>query len=290
MSLLSNLERRARRQPVHQPPAAIPEYHDQFLTQLVQQQDDQPEARRVRPGYIHASSLLSFCPRMWRIATVEELELMEHPRAAMRVVWAMGRAAEHHVRTSVITSVGMENVIGLWTCPCRSTQHDGLGDRTRTCPRCRLPLLTYNERPVWEHDLRIVGNPDLQLWLWEKVQVVEIKSLNKTAFDVLSRPERDHVFQVNQYGRMLRAAGVPVHDTAIIFYVCKDFRWDSPYKEYHVGREELDGVIAAQWEQVRHYRAHERDGSYPARLTVCSHTGAPTAKNCPVVVSCFSRP
>jgi hypothetical protein len=283
MSLIDRLHRRSR----GDDSSPMPSFGHNFLTGLIQQGDDQADPSRVAEGYVHLSSLLNFCPRMFRLMAKVTEPLMTYPKSADRVMWAIGRALEHHVRTQVISSVTTRNVYGRWVCKCGETELEGRGTLA-VCNVCKTPVNGFREIPVFDHGLRISGSPDLILVHGSKFRVVEIKSMNKTAFEALTAPVANHIFQVNGYVRMLEAAGHEVHDKAIIIYVMKDYAWKSPYKEFHVEKGALSSVLDSAFEQVRLFRQSESKGSMPPKLSACSSPDSTVAKKCPLMVRCWS--
>lgn len=263
---------------------------DNFIKNLVEEQDTQSEASRMKEGYIHASSLLKFCPRAYRIAAVDEVTLTEGVTSAQRVMWMIGRAVEHHVRTQVIASIGRKNVYGLWRCHCGDHEYEGVFKEGSFCRSCAKEALNYYEATAFDHTRRIGGNPDLQLIVGGKRMVVEIKSINKKDFDALLRPQGSHIFQASSYHRILTDSGVDTHPVAAIFYVSKDFSFrGSPYREFHITPADTYEVIDLTYNEVDRLRSSEDGGQLPVRLSACQSISSPTAKACPLAVNCFSR-
>ena len=263
-------------------------YSQKMLTNIVNEQDDQPDRGRGGEEYLHASSLLNFCGRRDKLTKDASEPIASYPRSADRVVWAIGRACEAHIRKQIQKGIGRENIFASWRCVCQETRVEGLWEM-KICEHCKKPCNTFHEIPVWDHDLKIVGNPDILLMDNGKLRVVEIKSINKKEFDLLESAKPDHITQANIYQRMLVNEGFPVHHTSIVFYCSKDYGWQNPYKEYHVTSEQsailLDGIFAS----VRSYRYPEWTGEkLPARLTNCTHSASAMAKKCPQASRCFS--
>lgn len=289
MSLLRNLQDRARPRRVRaRELAPAPEFTEGYLTRLVEASDAQPDTSRVAPGYIHVSSLLRFCPRLYRLAATDGITINDLPRPADRIMWALGRAAESHVRRAVIEQLGRERIYGLWQCLCGQVAIEGPYER-RVCLHCQSPASNFGEAPVFDHDLRISGSPDLQLIEPGGRRVVEIKSMNKKDFDALTGPKPDHVFQCTSYIDLLRRSGVAVQDLGIIFYVCKDYAFRSPYKEFHVEAETMRMQIDAARASVALLRSAENGDGLPPKLAVCQSPASPTARQCPGCANCFAR-
>jgi hypothetical protein len=291
VSLLRSMQEHVRPQRVRnraQRPAAAPALSEGYITRMVEEADAQPDSSRVREGYIHVSSLLSFCPRLYRLAAVDDIPIVNLPRAGDRIVWALGRAAEKHVRDAVLAHVGLGNVYGVWRCNCGMVAYEGLHRELR-CTHCATPANNFGELPVFDHELRISGSPDIQLHDAGSRRIVEIKSINKREFEELERPKPDHVFQASFYVDLLRVMGEPVHEELAIFYVCKDYTFRSPYREFHVGAGDMAMQIAAAKASVAQLRACEMGGALPPKLPVCSSAATPTARKCVACASCFGR-
>ena len=256
------------------------------LKSFIDAQDGSLEQSRIASDYIHVSSLLNFCPRRLWLALNDNQNVIEVPRSADRVVWAMGRAAEHHVRTQIIHALNFEQAYGRWTCKCEQSIQTGHFPKNITCLTCNGPLDRYIELSLFDHELRIVGNPDLILIIiGGKATIVEIKSINKREFDELKTPKASHVFQGTAYHRLFRGS-FELEDAIAIIYVCKDYTFKSPYKEFSVPYQQLDNIVERAFDEVRLFRETQ---SLPQRLEVCSSMQTSTAKNCALCVNCFSR-
>jgi hypothetical protein len=267
----------------------LPPATEGVIKSLVERVDATPEPSRISEGYLHVSSLLNFCPRKWRLVTLDKVNLTNSPSSADRLVWAIGRAVEAHIRGAFIRAVEHHGVIGHWRCPCGETVHEGKHPQ-KLCNCCKHPTNIYGEATVFDHDLRISGNPDL-LWETENgLLVVEIKSMNKRQFDELDRPVENHVFQAACYHYLLKKNGKQMHDSVAVVYGCKDYSFSgSPYKEFHVLAESRYPIIEGVLDQVRLLRKAEMDGELPDRLAACPNCHSPIAKKCELVYNCFSR-
>jgi len=289
MSLLTRLETRVRRREI-QGTVTLPDFSAGFLTSLVRSQDELPDESRGVGGYIHVSSLLDFCPRLARILAIEGRDNKSHPRSPDRVMWAIGRAVESHVRKQVIAAIGRENVYGIWKCHCGNLEVVGIGSRD-ICNCCKKEATEYYEKPVFDHDLKIVGNPDMVIVQGGKFRVIEIKSIKVDLHNALTEPVPNHVFQMNTYRRLLALehGERKVHAESIAMYVAKDYAYSSPYKEFHRHKSEQEGIISAAFSQVADMRRKELDSILPDKLAVCSTPSSPKAKKCCCLVSCFNQ-
>lgn len=300
--LLLNLERKIKkiRSEASNDNAPLPSVHsDDYVSKRVLEMDSIPELTRVGKQYTHVSALIGVCPRRHLLAHVHKLERQNPVNASMRLVWALGRAAEHHVRTQFIEAMQKRTVLGTWVCKCGFLKKEGLYEDALACPRCRVKATTYKESPLFDHYARITGSPDM-LYLrldTNKIRVVECKSIKKDDFEKLTKPKADHILQAMAYNELLRINGLPQDEAITVIYVCKDYQFSSPYKEFQVVRDaHYDAQIRAMWNSANQIATGIRDVSdgfdpqMPDRLPTCSTDSSLTAKNCDCVGLCFSKP
>ena len=299
--LLRNLERKLSKTGKQLEKAGVqtPKTHsDSYVTERVLEMDAVPEVTRVGKQYTHVSALIGVCPRRHIISHIHGLERVKAVSPSMRLVWALGRAAEHHVRTQFIEAVNKFGVIGIWACKCGYLKSTGLySEVVAECPRCRSKNSTYKESPLFDHEARITGSPDMMYMRPDnqKIRVVECKSINKAEFEKLKAPKKDHIHQAMAYNELLRINGLSQDDSVTIIYVCKDFQFKSPYHEFHVERsEEHEKVISLMWQNANliakaiRDKAEDKEVVVPDRLVSCSSTSSTTAKSCDCVGACFA--
>lgn len=266
----------------------MPDFGPGMLQDMLRTQDTKPDKSRVGAGVIHASSLMDFCPRREIMATKNPPK--QRPSSADRLMWATGRAFEHHIRQQIIAHVGPHNVFGEWTCKCGHTKFEGVGGQ-RKCPKCGGMTDVYGEVDLIDRDLRIVGHCDMFLVRGTTLVAVEVKSINKRGFEALKGPKADHAVQVSRYVKMARRMGYDTQDECIVIYALKEYVFHGRvYKEYIVDASEYAGIIDASWDDVREMREHEIDGTLPNRLPACGGPSSPKAKQCPMCVRCFMEP
>lgn len=300
--LLANLERKLKKakDEASKQQIELPSNHsDDYVSKRVLEMDSIPELTRVGKQYTHVSALIGICPRRHILAHVNKLERMNPVNASMRLVWALGRAAEHHVRTQFIEAMQRRTILGTWVCKCGFLKKEGLYEETQACPRCRTKAKNYKECPLFDHNARITGSPDM-LYIrldTNKIRVVECKSIKKEDFEKLKQPKADHILQGMAYNELLRINGLPQDDAITVIYVCKDYQFSSPYKEFQIQRDaNHDAQIQRMWESANQIADCIRDVSedydpvVPGRLQTCSSDSSLTAKNCDCVGLCFSRP
>jgi hypothetical protein len=279
--------------------ATPPSHPLNFVTSLVYRMDTTPEKRRIGKQYIHVSSLLGSCPRFHLLAFLSQREIVKKVQPSMRLVWKIGRACEAHVREQFIEAVDKKGVIGSWRCKCGHTKTEGLFSRV-VCSKCESVADDYHEAALMDHKYRIVGSPDL-LYLRpdnDKVRVVEFKSMNKKDFELLEAPLADHVHQAMSYARLLRDSGVDTDDEVSIIYICKDFQFSTPYREFHVPSSEENRIaIGSMWRKATEIAKGITKSAtmpltevpLPARLSSCKTLESKTAKSCELCTLCFSR-
>lgn len=264
---------------------------------LLDAQDRLPERNRVggnAEGYMHMSSLIATCARKEILAAQHAgMEVFNNVTGGHRLVWAYGRAAEKHVRGQFIAATG-GNLYGRWKCVCGHTEALGWGTDIHhlTCNRCTGPVEHYHEEPIYDHERKIVGNSDMPFTVGNDWLVIgECKSMNKVDWDKLTAPLNDHVLQAATYRRLYQNAGWKVHDKVVVLYAVKEFKFGSPYKEFHVDvssgmmETQVDDILAMA-EEIAAARATR---SIPPR-TICGSSQNPIAKQCPMASLCFNLP
>lgn len=275
-------------------PARAASIQSGVLTALLNKQDAAPETSRDLAGsdYLHWSSLLrGLCLRQIRFADADPAHAhVNRVQGAMRIVWAIGRAVEHHIRTQYMALVHREGVLGKWECVCGETsvtevyRHD-----FASCPLCGNKPDVYKEMQVQCDIVRIKGHPDLLIYLGGKLYVLEIKSINDREYKELKAAKPDHVYQGMGYRRMLKLMGYNVADEIIVIYATKDYKFGSPYHDFVVPvTDATERVLDGLWKKAGELRKHRDAGTRPPR-TECRDTSSPMAKDCPFLGDCFQR-
>lgn len=276
------------------------DFSDDHFIKTVMSMDSAPEEFRTGSEYIHVSGLIDYCARKESLAfsgrQVGASPRMRKVMAAERIIWAIGRAVESHVRSQFVEGTRGEGVIGEWSCKCG--QLTRRGDMPRSlCGTCGERANRYGEFTLRDDIRKVVGNPDL---LYSRpdngaVRVIEIKSMNVTQYKELAAPVAHHVLQAACYHRLLGENGFTPDDTVSIFYACKDFH-PKPYKEFHVTIDDhlaarIDDLFELASKRAEWVEAHKSGGCVvlPDRLDACSSPTSTRAKSCPECVGCFSR-
>lgn len=262
-----------------------------LLTEVVTSMDRAGENRRGVGGIMHASDIVGgICPRRVFILKNYEVEGAKLTWSGQRIIWALGRAAEQHVRHQFI-SASASNCYGWWDCNCGSISFLGRPqDNTDRCSACCSRAKNYREVTLSAYDgeqLLVVGHPDLVLVVDGVAQIVEIKSLRQKAFEVLARPEADHIVQASIYAYLLHHdPDFPweVSEYVRVFYVAKDAMKGSPYKEFTHPATQYQAIAREGLEKIREGHGDE----IPERLSQCSSPQSSIAKGCDCCNLCFS--
>ena len=286
----------------------LPEFKEGFLSNLVTRCDNYPEQERVTSDYIHVSSMVDWCPRKFALQALGKDTMPnvvgKNVTGAHRVVWALGRAAEKHVRDSIIRAVQYRGVFGNWKCLCEKTENPGFYNERMTCQWCKSKVRFYHEFTLFDDEHRVSGNPDLLLVRRKRIYPVEIKSITnstsanamKRGFDTLERPFGDHTFQVDCYHYMLERNfdfddSIQAGDRCMVLYVNKEFKWGSPYKEYWMRAVEphRKQLVRREFAKAKStYNAIHGHAPLPERK-LCNSITCDRAKKCPVAQQCFAR-
>jgi hypothetical protein len=269
------------------------------LSSRIADLDSRSEQMRTGSQRIHVSAVATdWCSRRHALHYLhpESIRDSSSPRSADRLLWSIGRAVEHHIRSSLIESFGPENVLGGWTCACGKTSRSGLGDRTAKCSACGQPLLHYRELALMPHAQTsvFVGSPDMVVLVDGHLAPIEIKSIKLDDFKRLTAPQPAHTYQVSMYLPLLRHTVTehPVGDTAHVIYGAKDYPAPGvlPYKDFAVPTAETDVAFTLMQQADEQLGPILRNESrrLPSRLPACSSSGTTRARNCTACTLCFS--
>lgn len=275
------------------------------MASVVSALDRKPERVRIGGEWIHVSYLVAGdCLRAMQLARHLELSAIKKPMAADRILWAIGKAVEKHIRDTVIAATGKHNVFGRWSCVCKSLQYEGLGD-DRECCRCGEQANEYSEYLVQDTSMMLSGSPDLLIKVGGTkddpvLMVVEIKSIkvvpkggvrtSAADFHNLEAPSRTHSLQALLYHGLLRRNGFKVVDNVVVFYAAKDYVTCNPYKPFNVDATEQHNSFSvdALFGMATDYAQMDGTGELLPRLSSCSSTSCSKVKNCPVGAHCFA--
>lgn len=261
---------------------------DNFVKTILDEADKTPEKSRAGTytTHVHVSSLAyNFCPRQYAIAHKDKLSLYESLTGGHKVTFALGRAAETHVRDGFLEKYGRQNVFAKWECQCKRSYREGFYKEI-LC-ECGKKLDIFAEPDLIDDDNGVKGHPDLIFNYKQTLFVKEIKSMNKKDWDDLEAPLPAHILQAGMYPRILRARGLKVSPVVVFIYITKDFKWGSPYKEFHIDMSDpkyikLHDDMLKEAKQVKDF---VETGKAPERI--CPSIESTLAKKCPVAMRCF---
>lgn len=184
-------------------------------------------------------------------------------------------------------------VWGNWRCRCGQTKtaQPCLGDAVNpsTCGVCAGPIDIYEEVPMRDEELKIVGTPDLVLFLSQPQAhyITELKSISDKGYEELSRPKPDHVIQVLFYWYLMNKLGYRLVDQVSILYITKGYKFrGDPYKEFTLQPSINLSRLEPYLEEARSLLSYAAGGRLPPRI-VCGSDTAPEAKKCDVCSICF---
>lgn len=244
--------------------------------------------------YIHVSDLINKCVR--KIALSEEAGLPMPVRSLSHssgLTFAQGDAIHDYVKQRFAERYA-DSLYGRWSCLCGKTvSEDCVRTETEgeTCESCGTDLYRYQELVLRHPALKIVGSPDVTLYMRRKacLHPVEIKSINHEEWKTLPRAKPDHVLQVLFYWFLLRELGYSVSDTVSVLYVTKGFVFKGlPYREFVIDAQENLHLIDDYREDAKNLVQYRSKGILPPR-SLCSNQHSTEAKACHVVGECFRR-
>lgn len=288
-------------------PASVPTetVHGDTLLKILYREDRKPEEGRFGSTLIHASSFVHMpaCARMLFLGQYMKAQGVTYSNpvfGSMKLVWAYGRAAEKHVRDTLLSDPDMRRAAwGRWRCPCRHTETRGhLHASPERCPRCRQRANIYAEGTSVDRAHGIAGNPDFVYLLRNRYKVVEIKSIKEGSttahggFNELESPQPMHVEQGVHYVRLLENEGLPVHPEPDVLYVNKGYSTKTWYKQFtpsdammERAREDVDNARRVS----RQYTEALASGQCPPMLARCAADNTSLQKDCQVWAECIGR-
>lgn len=273
---------------------------------LLHRQDSYAEESRQGTDRVHASTLTGeWCARRHAIFFRHgaSLNTSSSPRSADRLLWTIGKAVEHHIRSSIIADLGPERCLGVWHCFCRmpadrseyaGKMYSGFGGKQEKCTVCKSAPVNYAELSLSPHDVPVSGNPDLIYASDGNVlRPIEIKSKKLALFEALTAPDADHIAQVGLYIPLLRRVAPPgysVDGMGHVIYGAKDYPRPgvSPYKDFVVS-EPLNAepsLLGAERDLGEILRGNA-NAPLPARLPACESPASSRAKRCGACTLCF---
>lgn len=252
------------------------------------------EPRQPRTGdYLHVSDLLSKCVR--KIAIYQRHEMPPAKQSLSltdSLTFAQGDAI-HDVIKSRVAQGGSRMAWGTWGCRCGTTKTLKPGllsevDQEVKCNACKGPRNVYEEVPMRDKELMIVGTPDLILYLpsYDAYYVTELKSIAHDRWKDLVRPDPDHVLQTLFYWFLMNRKGYRLSSRVSVLYATKGWMFTgAPYKEFTFDAPASLGRLTPYLEDARAVKSAREGGALPIRS--CATEQAPEAKKCDVCKICF---
>lgn len=251
-----------------------------------------PVTRDFRYGDdMHVSDLIYTCVRKMALSNHLNLPMPQQDIwDGQGITFKIGEAVAEFIIDKVMDREN--NIYGMWTCGCSDQEVIGpctfeeLDPEHDICMRCSQPITKYKEISIRYPEFHLVGNIDL-CFMYDALLVTELKSMAKASWEKLKRPLPDHIVQVCLYWWMMREAGVRIYDSVSILYVCKEWKFGSPYKEYVIKPEELMHIITPYLDEAEAYENFaNNDGPLPER-TLCSSAEDTRATKCEFCNECF---
>tara|TARA_R110000803_G_scaffold149256_2_gene214679 strand:- start:53 stop:901 length:849 start_codon:yes stop_codon:yes gene_type:complete len=264
----------------------VTDEHDVDLGNILRSQDAQPDETRVGQDYLHVSALLGgFCARREWLKRNVGYQHNNQVSGGMRIVWALGRAAETHVRDQLLKTM-RGNAWGRWGCTHCDAIDGARMYRANTghSDLCEGTLDVYHEPQLIDERNKITGSTD---FVWQhrgKLNIIEIKSMNKKEFDTMTRVKGDHMNQAEVYRYLLVKNGHQV-DRADVIVVAKDFVFGSPYKVYASDKNpDARPRVSLLIEDAARDAMQE---DMPNKLPQCSARDSSRARGCEACSLCF---
>jgi len=179
-------------------------------------------------GYTHPSAYSSkeWCARndffdVMRFRAGEDSYSTASP-AHMKITFEIGNAMHHWIQNKWFTR--FPNFFGKWECPNCHLVETGL--KPSKCSSCGCKSFSYKEMYLTDSKTLTAGSIDALFKVGDSdgsviLDGVDIKTISKTEFDKLKKPNQAHVIQLLLYINLLRSAGYLVNSFKLL-YVCKE--------------------------------------------------------------------
>lgn len=185
---------------------------------------------------------------------------------------------------------------GRWKCKCGLTTSSIPSlfreiPEDRVCTFCQEPLSIYEEVPMPDTELGIVGTPDLIIYrpAHKALHLSELKSISHEQWKELSRPKPDHVLQVMFYWHLMQRRKYRVTSHPSVLYATRGWMFTGdPFKEFPVDAAKEMPRLEPYLLDAAALQASRAGGPLPPRVT-CADRMSPDAKKCEVCDACFSK-
>jgi len=268
-----------------------------FVGRAVTGFDTASEETRDQCEGTHVSYLLrNPCPRHVCLVKKFSPTLMNKVRPGVRIIWALGRAVETHVRKALAKTMP-DVMYGGWECKCERTHICDVRSvaQARRCPECGGTPNTYKELLLEDLDRGMIGSPDVLLKLPIGFVVIECKSVNLkgyTKVQEVGKPDADHRNQALCYRRIMERNGYDVAPFVVVLYVLKDYQFrGSPYTEFQCTEDDVGAKTALNLMDTTAeiiQDSIQEQAAMPGRLSACTESTSRRAKDCSTCTLCFS--
>jgi hypothetical protein len=246
----------------------------------------------VYSSYCRVSQLATFCPREYVLGFRGQVENRRVVWQNQRFTFDIGNA--YHAFIQNTREYFGDRRVGWWECLKCGAKRFGLAVSSCTCG-AKSHQIIYREHSMrLEEPFRITGHPDLFLSFGDgDIRVAELKSISATAFERLTAPLADHVYQLHGYIMLLPLDGsLPIQvnqQQGLLIYVSKQAAGPGgfPVKAFHVSRSPVI-VKAITTDLLSHKRGIEDAGFFPPPRPACiqSQYSHALARNCSVSHLC----
>ena len=254
----------------------------------------------VRPArsndYLHVSDLLHRCMRAFALQeSLQQTPPAQQLRLADQLTYSQGDAIAA-VIVSAVQGVASTALWGNWRCLCKRTQTTVPCTYAEVtahapCEHCLQPVDNYVEVPMFNEEYKIVGNPDILLYLaqFDAFHIVELKSITPNEFPDLVRAKPEHVLQAIFYWWLMHRLGYRLTTKVSITYLNKghSFR-GNPYKEFVIDVASQVSRLDMFLEEALALKAYREGRAAMPPRTRCNTPDDSQAKKCHVCQACFS--
>lgn len=288
-----------------------------FFISTVVKADKKREGYRFNWDNTNVSDLMHQCPKFYTLILEqpEENRDFKFVNSSDRILWALGRAAETHVRAQYAAAKNYQGIFGVWHHPNNETVESktGLLEQSDLLSFGGEPL--YKEYRVTNSQYELTGSPDflpeipmqipgtkenyLMVYEFKSIKGKATDTAKEKGFDDLEEAKPDHCYQPSLYARLAQQdsllAGKVYPWKVGVVYVRKEYMFERediiPYKEFHVDTQDsvisshVDGLLEVA-SAIKHYR---KTRIHPDAHKLCQSVYSKHAKKCPLANKCFSQ-